>query len=118
MLLATGSWRLHGFARLDDKINPGVRKTLAELVARSVPELGMLTDQGTAGRGIVVRLSDQKAFLYNRGELVAVSPASTGREGYNTPRASTVSSPRTSITGRVSMVHTSAMAGSSWRVWM
>jgi lipoprotein-anchoring transpeptidase ErfK/SrfK len=54
-------------------------------VARSVPELGMLTDQGTAGRGIVVRLSDQKAFLYKRGELVAVSPASTGREGYNTP---------------------------------
>jgi lipoprotein-anchoring transpeptidase ErfK/SrfK len=53
--------------------------------ARSVPELGMLTDQGTAGRGIVVRLSDQRAFLYKRGDLVAVSPASTGREGYNTP---------------------------------
>jgi lipoprotein-anchoring transpeptidase ErfK/SrfK len=54
-------------------------------VTRSVPELGMLTDRGTGGRGIVVRLSDQKAFLYKRGELVAISPASTGREGYNTP---------------------------------
>jgi lipoprotein-anchoring transpeptidase ErfK/SrfK len=54
-------------------------------VTRSVPELGMLTDQGTAGRAIVIRLSDQRAFLYNRDELVAISPASTGREGYNTP---------------------------------
>jgi lipoprotein-anchoring transpeptidase ErfK/SrfK len=54
-------------------------------VTRSVPELGMLTDQGTAGRAIVIRLSDQRAFLYNRDELVGISPASTGREGYNTP---------------------------------
>jgi lipoprotein-anchoring transpeptidase ErfK/SrfK len=51
----------------------------------SIPEVGMLTDQGTARRGIVVRLSDQRAFLYKDGELVGVSPASTGREGYNTP---------------------------------
>jgi len=54
-------------------------------VTRSVPELGMLTDQGTAGRAIVIRLSDQRAFLYKRDELAAISPASTGREGYNTP---------------------------------
>jgi lipoprotein-anchoring transpeptidase ErfK/SrfK len=54
-------------------------------VTRSVPELGMLTDQGTDGRSIVVRLSDQKAYLFRYGELVAISPASTGREGYNTP---------------------------------
>jgi lipoprotein-anchoring transpeptidase ErfK/SrfK len=54
-------------------------------VTRSVPELGMLTDQGTSGRSITVRLSDQRAFLYKRGEVVAISPASTGREGYNTP---------------------------------
>jgi lipoprotein-anchoring transpeptidase ErfK/SrfK len=54
-------------------------------VTKSVPELGMLTDQGTGGRAIVVRLSDQRAFLYKGGELVAISPASTGREGYNTP---------------------------------
>jgi len=54
-------------------------------VTKSVPELGMLTDQGTAGRAIVIRLSDQRAFLYRRGEVVAISPASTGREGYNTP---------------------------------
>jgi hypothetical protein len=54
-------------------------------VTKSSPELGMLTDQGTSGRAIVVRLSDQKAFLYRGGEVVAISPASTGREGYNTP---------------------------------
>jgi lipoprotein-anchoring transpeptidase ErfK/SrfK len=54
-------------------------------VSTSIPELGMLTDQGTARRGIVVRLSDQRAFLYKDGELVGVSTASTGREGYNTP---------------------------------
>ena len=54
-------------------------------VTKSVPELGMFTDRGTSGRAIVVRLSDQRAFLYNRDEVVAISPASTGREGYNTP---------------------------------
>ncbi len=31
----------------------------------------MLTDQGTSGRSIAVRLSDQRAFLYKRGEVVA-----------------------------------------------
>jgi lipoprotein-anchoring transpeptidase ErfK/SrfK len=45
----------------------------------------MLTDQGTSGRAITIRLSDQKAFLYKNGEVVAISPASTGREGYHTP---------------------------------
>ena len=54
-------------------------------VTKSLPELGMLTDRGTSGRAIVVRLSDQRAFLYNGDEVVAISPASTGREGYNTP---------------------------------
>jgi hypothetical protein len=54
-------------------------------VTRSSPELGMLTDQGTSRRSIAVRLSDQRAFLYKRGEVVAICPASTGREGYNTP---------------------------------
>lgn len=54
--------------------------------ARKVsPELGLLTDQGTSGRAITIRLSDQKAFLYKNGEVVAISPASTGREGYTTP---------------------------------
>lgn len=60
------------------------RKSLNS-VTRSVPELGMLTDKGTSGRAITIRLSDQKAFLYKRGEVVAISPASTGREGYHTP---------------------------------
>lgn len=54
-------------------------------VARSVPELGMVTDKGTSGRAITIRLSDQKAFLYKNGEVVAIAPASTGREGYTTP---------------------------------
>ena len=54
-------------------------------VAISSPELGMLTDQGTTRRAIVIRLSDQRAFLYKDGAVVAISPASTGREGYNTP---------------------------------
>jgi lipoprotein-anchoring transpeptidase ErfK/SrfK len=60
------------------------RRSLTSMTT-SIPEIGMLTDQGTARRGIVVRLSDQRAFLYKDGELVGVSPASTGREGYNTP---------------------------------
>jgi lipoprotein-anchoring transpeptidase ErfK/SrfK len=64
---------------------PELGRRSLDSVTRTLPELGMLTDQGTAGRGIVVRLSDQKAFLYKHGELVGVSPASTGREGYNTP---------------------------------
>jgi lipoprotein-anchoring transpeptidase ErfK/SrfK len=51
----------------------------------SVPELGMLTDPGTANRSIVVRLDEQKAYLYHNGRLVAVSSVSTGREGYATP---------------------------------
>jgi len=51
----------------------------------SVPELGMLTDPGTTNRSIVVRLDEQKAYLYHNGRLVAVSPVSTGREGYATP---------------------------------
>jgi lipoprotein-anchoring transpeptidase ErfK/SrfK len=54
-------------------------------VTRSVPEVGMLTDKGTSGRSIAIRLPDQRAFLYKRGELVGISPVSTGREGYNTP---------------------------------
>jgi lipoprotein-anchoring transpeptidase ErfK/SrfK len=54
-------------------------------VTKASPELGLLTDQGTSGRAITIRLSDQKAFLYKNGEVVAISPASTGREGYTTP---------------------------------
>ena len=35
-------------------------------VTRSVPELGILTDQVTAGRAIVIRLSDQRAICRSR----------------------------------------------------
>jgi hypothetical protein len=51
----------------------------------SVPELGLLADPGTSGRKIVVRLKEQKAYLYHHGRIVAVSTVSTGREGYATP---------------------------------
>jgi lipoprotein-anchoring transpeptidase ErfK/SrfK len=51
-----------------------------------VPELGGLADQrGTRHRKIVVDLGEQKARLYHRGELVAVAPISSGREGKRTP---------------------------------
>jgi lipoprotein-anchoring transpeptidase ErfK/SrfK len=49
------------------------------------PELGGLTDQGTSGHKIVVRLDEQKAYLYKDGMVVGISPVSTGREGHNTP---------------------------------
>lgn len=51
----------------------------------TIPELGMVTDSGITHRSIVVRLNEQKAFLYHYGRLVAVSEVSTGREGYATP---------------------------------
>jgi lipoprotein-anchoring transpeptidase ErfK/SrfK len=71
-------------------ISVGFRLLVAGLVlalagCASVPELGMLTDRGTKDRTIIVRLDEQKAFLYHNGDLVAVSPVSTGREGYATP---------------------------------
>lgn len=51
----------------------------------TVPELGALWDKGgTRNRRIVVDLSEQKAYLYHRKDLVAVSPVSSGREGKNT----------------------------------
>lgn len=52
----------------------------------TVPELGGMMDRGgTSGRRIVVNLEAQKAYLYHRGKLVAVSPISSGREGKSTP---------------------------------
>jgi lipoprotein-anchoring transpeptidase ErfK/SrfK len=51
-----------------------------------IPELGALADRnGTRNRRIVVRLGEQKAYLYHHKELVAVSPISSGREGKHTP---------------------------------
>lgn len=51
-----------------------------------IPELGAMMDHGgTRGRKIVVDLSEQRAWLYHRGEMVATSPVSTGREGKTTP---------------------------------
>ncbi len=51
-----------------------------------VPELGGVLDRGdTHGRSIVVSLSQQRAYLYQYGQMVAVSPISSGREGKATP---------------------------------
>lgn len=52
----------------------------------TIPELGALADKGgTRHRRIIVKLREQKAYLYHRRELVAVSPISSGREGKRTP---------------------------------
>ncbi len=51
-----------------------------------VPELGGLMDRGgTDGRKIEVSLKEQRATLYHKGEVVAVAPISSGREGKGTP---------------------------------
>jgi lipoprotein-anchoring transpeptidase ErfK/SrfK len=52
----------------------------------TVPELGGLMDQGDSkGRRITVSLKAQRATLYHHGEVVAVAPISSGREGKGTP---------------------------------
>jgi len=52
----------------------------------NIPELGALSDRaGTRHRRIVVKLAEQKAYLYHRDKMVAVSPISSGREGKHTP---------------------------------
>jgi lipoprotein-anchoring transpeptidase ErfK/SrfK len=51
----------------------------------TVPEVGMLFDRNPKDHSIIVRLKQQKAYLYRDGNVVAVSTVSTGREGYNTP---------------------------------
>ncbi len=54
-----------------------------------VPELGGLMDRGgTSGRKIEVSLKEQKATLLHHGEVVAVAPISSGREGKTTPTGS------------------------------
>lgn len=53
----------------------------------SVPELGLLSDLGNDGKPrIVVHLKEQRAYLYRGAKVVGISPASTGREGFSTPR--------------------------------
>ena len=52
----------------------------------TIPELGGMMDRGgTRHRKIVVKLGEQKAYLYQHNELSAVSPISSGREGKGTP---------------------------------
>ena len=53
----------------------------------TIPELGGLMDrEGTKDRRIVVKLGEQKAYLYHQDKKVAVAPISSGREGKDTPR--------------------------------
>ncbi|MES2995992.1 MAG: L,D-transpeptidase family protein [Verrucomicrobiota bacterium] len=52
----------------------------------TIPELGALADRGdTRNRKIVVKIREQKAYLYHRDQLKAVSSISSGREGKITP---------------------------------
>ena len=51
-----------------------------------IPELGAISDRGdTTNRRIVVKIGEQKAYLYHHKEVVAISPISSGREGKNSP---------------------------------
>ena len=53
--------------------------TLSEMVTSNLPE-------SHSGRpSIVVSLSEQQAYLYRGGHLIASSRISSGREGYRTP---------------------------------
>jgi lipoprotein-anchoring transpeptidase ErfK/SrfK len=53
-----------------------------------IPELGRLADGGGGKRKIVIRLNEQKAYLYRDGKVAAVSRISSGRKGYRTPTGS------------------------------
>ena len=54
----------------------------------TIPELGRLADRGGGKRKIVIRLDEQKAYLYRDGEVTAISRVSSGRTGYRTPTGS------------------------------
>lgn len=53
-----------------------------------VPELGQLTDRGGGKRKIVIRLGEQKAYLYRDGEVAAVTRISSGKKSHSTPTGS------------------------------
>ena len=53
--------------------------TLSDMVTSNLPTFR----EGKAS--VVVKLSEQKAYLRRGGEVVAVAHVSTGREGYHTP---------------------------------
>jgi hypothetical protein len=84
-------------------------------VTRSVPELGMLTDKGTSGRSITIRLSDQRAFLYRGRSRRHISRFNRKRRLQHTHRQAPGDRQdidhRSSIYGRMS-----AMAGRQSRV--
>ena len=54
--------------------------TVTDFVSSNIP------DSESGPSSIVVRLGEQRAYLYKGGKEVAVSRVSTGRKGYRTPR--------------------------------
>ncbi len=46
---------------------------------------GFWNDGGSGAPSIIIDLGDQEARFYRGGELVGMSPISSGREGYRTP---------------------------------
>lgn len=51
----------------------------------AITEYAGFGPRATGPASIVIDLTAQKAYLYKGGALVLESPASTGREGYDTP---------------------------------
>jgi hypothetical protein len=62
---------------------------------------------------IKIDLAEQRAYFYKGDQLVGVSVASTGREGYGTPLASFVSRRKTLTTPRTFTAITSTQVGRS-----
>jgi lipoprotein-anchoring transpeptidase ErfK/SrfK len=71
-------WTLLAFA-LSLLSGCSTMNTVSDMVVSNIPTM----HDGKAS--IVIRLSEQKAYLLQGGEEVAVARVSTGREGYATP---------------------------------
>ncbi|MEX1119974.1 MAG: L,D-transpeptidase family protein [Terrimicrobiaceae bacterium] len=62
------------------------KKSASDRIPTRAPEEGYWRGDGVSGSpSITINLGAQKAFFYKGGELVGMSPISSGREGYSTP---------------------------------
>ncbi len=62
------------------------KKSSTGRIPTRLPEEGYWRGDGVTGSpSITINLGDQKAYFYKGGELVGMSPISSGREGYSTP---------------------------------
>lgn len=62
------------------------KKASSGRIPTRLPEEGYWRGDGVSGSpSININLGDQKAYFYKGGELVGMSPISSGREGYSTP---------------------------------